>query len=89
MTERNQTERNQKDWRELCAALVNETDPDKFDSLVERLINALDEWTKARTSLDMPHEAIQQSAAMPTCDVPRQVVSGIPLRLDRTDEFSS
>lgn len=84
------TERNQKGWRELCTAVANETDSDKFDSLVEQLINALDDWTKAQPSTGLSQEAIQQSAAMPTCDVPRQVTSNIPHRLDhRRDDFPS
>ena len=33
----------QRDWRELCAAVTNETDSSKLDSLVQELIRALDE----------------------------------------------
>ena len=33
----------QRDWRELCAAVTNETDSTKLDSLVQELIKALDE----------------------------------------------
>ena len=33
----------QKDWRELCAAVTNETDSMKLTSLVEELIEALDQ----------------------------------------------
>jgi hypothetical protein len=80
MTERNQ----QKDWRELSTAVAKETDPGKFDFLVEQLIQALDDgqqdW-RART--DQPHEAIQRLVAMPTGDVDRQVARDIQLRLDR------
>jgi len=36
-------ERNQKDWREPCAAVVNETDSNKLGSQVRELIKALDE----------------------------------------------
>ena len=36
-------ERNQKDWRELCAEVVNETDFNKLSSLVQNLVEALDE----------------------------------------------
>ena len=36
-------ERNQKDWRELCAAIANETDLNNIGSLVQELIKALDE----------------------------------------------
>jgi hypothetical protein len=34
---------NQRDWRELCAAVTNEPDSKKLDSLVQELIRALDE----------------------------------------------
>ncbi len=37
------TQRNQKDWRELCAAVANETDSNKLSLLVQELIKALDE----------------------------------------------
>ncbi len=33
----------QKDWRELCTAVVNETDFNKLSSLVQKLVEALDE----------------------------------------------
>jgi len=33
----------QRDWRELCAAVTNEPDSSKLDSLVQELIRALDE----------------------------------------------
>lgn len=36
-------ERNQKDWREPCSAVVNETDSNKLGSQVRELIKALDE----------------------------------------------
>ena len=36
-------QRNQKDWRELCAAVANETDTNKLGPLVQELIKALDE----------------------------------------------
>jgi len=32
----------QKDWRELCLAVTNETDSTKLSSLVQELIEALD-----------------------------------------------
>lgn len=32
----------QKDWRELCVAVTNETDSTKLTSLVKELIEALD-----------------------------------------------
>jgi len=36
-------ERDQRDWRELCVAVANETDSMKLGSLVQELITALDE----------------------------------------------
>ena len=33
----------QRDWRELCAAVTNEPDSKKRDSLVQELIRALEE----------------------------------------------
>lgn len=33
----------QRDWRELCAAVANETDSDKLNALIPELIRALDE----------------------------------------------
>ncbi len=35
-------ERDQKDWRELCAAIANEADSKKLGSLIQELIKALD-----------------------------------------------
>ena len=35
-------ERNQKDWRELCTAVVNETDSNELKFLVQKLVEALD-----------------------------------------------
>ena len=32
----------QRDWRELCAAVANESDTTKLSSLVQELIEALD-----------------------------------------------
>jgi hypothetical protein len=40
---RRMAERNQKDWREPCSAVVNETDSNKLGSQVRELIKALDE----------------------------------------------
>jgi hypothetical protein len=41
-------ERNQKDWRELCTAVVNETDSNKLRSLVQKLVEALDQNRRPR-----------------------------------------
>jgi len=32
----------QRDWRELCVAVTNETDPTTLTSLVQELVEALD-----------------------------------------------
>ena len=37
------TKQTQRDWRELCAAVVSENDPKKFELLIEELTQALDE----------------------------------------------
>jgi len=45
----------QRDWRELCAAVTNEPDSKKLDSMVQELIRALDEgerdWRRRKNSL--------------------------------------
>ena len=43
------TERTHKDWRELCAAVVNENDPKKLDLLIQELTEALDDSEKPET----------------------------------------
>jgi len=40
--ERTVTERNSKDWRELCAAAAKEFDSQKLSSLVEQILQELD-----------------------------------------------
>jgi len=37
----------QRDWRELCAAVTKETDPRKLSSLVQELIEALDQGERS------------------------------------------
>jgi len=37
------SETKKKDWRELCAAVANENDPNKLGLLLEELITALDD----------------------------------------------
>jgi hypothetical protein len=37
----------QKDWRELCVAVTNESDPTKLSSLVQELIEALDKGERS------------------------------------------
>ncbi len=36
-------ESNKTDWRELCTAASKEPDPNKFATLIERIIKALDD----------------------------------------------
>jgi hypothetical protein len=36
------TERTHQDWRELCVAVATENDPTKLSSLIQELIEALD-----------------------------------------------
>ncbi len=51
-------ERNQKDWRELCAAVTNEGDSTKLSSLVQELIEALDKGEGSGRYPIRPPEAI-------------------------------
>ncbi|HWY58750.1 MAG TPA: hypothetical protein VNZ03_30075 [Terriglobales bacterium] len=45
----------QRDWRELCEAVANETDSKKLHSLVHELIKALDEGERSwRQSICSP-----------------------------------
>jgi hypothetical protein len=53
----------QRDWRELCAAVANETDSSKLDSMVQELIRALDEGEREWRSIICPPEAMNQGAA--------------------------
>ena len=39
----------EKDWRELCAAVTNESDSTKLSSLVQELIEALDNGERKRS----------------------------------------
>ena len=45
----------QKDWRELCVAVTNETDSTKLTSLVQELIEALD---RGRTKQATPRFSV-------------------------------
>jgi hypothetical protein len=40
-------ERNQKDWRELCIAVIHEDDSARLSSLIQELIEALDKGEQA------------------------------------------
>jgi hypothetical protein len=46
----------QKDWRELCVAVTNETDSTRLTSLVQELIEALDSGERSwRQPNPTPH----------------------------------
>jgi hypothetical protein len=49
-----------RDWRELCLAVTNETDPAKLSLLVQDLIEALDKGERSRRPRVFP------SAGIPT-----------------------
>jgi hypothetical protein len=50
-------DRMQKDWRELCVAVTNESDATKLSSLVQELIEALDKGERSwRVRLNSQHE---------------------------------
>ena len=50
-----------RDWRKLCLAVTNESDPTKLGSLVQRLIVALEEgersWRQLTRSPDVQNAA--------------------------------
>lgn len=48
----------QKDWRELCAAVTNETDSAKLPSLIQELIEALDRGERTWRRTIPPSDAI-------------------------------
>jgi len=48
----------QKDWRELCAAVTNESDSTKLTSLVQELIEALDLAERRSRPTIPPSDAI-------------------------------
>jgi hypothetical protein len=49
----------QKDWRELCVAVTNETDSTKLSSLVQELIEALDKGERSWRHTSCPTHAIE------------------------------
>jgi hypothetical protein len=49
----------ERDWRELCAAVTNEPDSKKLDSMVQELIRALDEGEGLASS----HKLVQRQLA--------------------------
>lgn len=52
-------ERTGKNWRELCAAAVEEPDSDKLASLVSQILQAFDESDR---STQRPRSSVQQPA---------------------------
>jgi hypothetical protein len=48
----------QKDWRELCVAVTNESDSTKLTSLVQELIEALDQGERSWRHTSCPPDAI-------------------------------
>ncbi len=48
----------QRDWRELCVAVTNESDSTKLSSLVEELIEALDKGERSWRHTFRPPDAI-------------------------------
>jgi hypothetical protein len=58
MAEVNMAKGRQKDWRELCIAVSNETDSTRLTSLVEELIEALDRGERSWRQTTPPSDAI-------------------------------
>ena len=49
----------QKDWRELCLAVTNEGDSTKLTSLVQELIEALDEGERSWCPAVRPPDTVE------------------------------
>jgi hypothetical protein len=49
----------QKEWRELCLAVTNESDSTKLSSLVQELIEALDRGERSWRQTACPPDAIE------------------------------
>jgi hypothetical protein len=49
----------QRDWRELCVAVTNETDPTTLTSLVQELVEALDRAERSWRHNSCPPDAIE------------------------------
>ena len=49
----------QKDWRELCVAVTNESDSTKLTSLVQELIEVLDKGERSWSHATRPPDAIE------------------------------
>ncbi len=50
-----------KDWRELCVAVTNETDSTKLTSLVQELIEALDQGERGWRHTNRPPDSIARN----------------------------
>ena len=51
----------QRDWRELCVAVTNESDSTKLSSLVQELIEALDKGERCWRPAVCPSDALATS----------------------------
>jgi hypothetical protein len=51
----------QKDWRELCVAVTNESDSTKLTSLVQELIEALDKGEQSWRYAVRPPDVVETS----------------------------
>ena len=71
---------NQKDWREVCAAVANETDSNKLHSLVQQLIKikALDEGERNWRSRLTPAANSEASCSSWSPSVTTRHVSSLP-----------
>jgi hypothetical protein len=58
ISEVNMADGMQKDWRELCVAVTNESDHRKLSSLVQELIEALDQGERSWRHTIPPSDAI-------------------------------
>ena len=58
----------QKDWRELCLAVTNETDSTKLSSLVQELIEALDSRQQTWRHNIYPSDIYPSDASMTNRD---------------------
>jgi len=61
ISEVNMANGRQKDWRELCIAVTNESDSTKLSSLVQELIEALDQGERNWRHSICPLDAIPTS----------------------------
>ena len=61
ISEVNMADGMQRDWRELCAAVANESDTTKLSSLVQELIEALDKGKRGWRRTVRPPDAIDMN----------------------------